>query len=400
MFLKKFLSGIRVPSKVNKNIKLSNDLTGTRSTIIQYLTNNNLLISIAEIILEYAHEKYADYGTRLILHNLCNFITVLSQNFIVSDSNNVLKIWNINSKINNNNNNSDNCIFTLNGHTQRISCIALHPGGNIISGSYDKTVRVWNAVTGQCIKVLTGHSEHISYIGFLSNNRIVSRSDKEIIVWSNISRKNDVFLFDQHGTYTLILPTDRICSVDAYGYAWIWNHTTINYIKHYLASCEYKLHFPPTNLPNNHFVLCNDTGLRLYNAITFDFALLLEDENVASMNIVDCNTDDCNYKIITGSYSGVFNIWDICQRFNILTGYKSYHCNFNVNRFNNSINHIKIISENKIVVVINNTIKIIDLLTYNCDNTLTLTDGYIQHIHTLPNHGIIYIVNNTVGVWE
>ena len=34
--------------------------------------------------------------------------------------------------------------------------------GYIISGSYDKTVRIWNADTGECVRTLEGHS-HVSF---------------------------------------------------------------------------------------------------------------------------------------------------------------------------------------------------------------------------------------------
>ena len=35
----------------------------------------------------------------------------------------------------------------------------MHPhSGHIISGSDDKTVRIWNADTGECIRTLEGHT--------------------------------------------------------------------------------------------------------------------------------------------------------------------------------------------------------------------------------------------------
>ena len=32
-------------------------------------------------------------------------------------------------------------------------------GKNIASGSWDKTIKIWNAQTGQCVSTLTGHSD-------------------------------------------------------------------------------------------------------------------------------------------------------------------------------------------------------------------------------------------------
>ena len=34
-----------------------------------------------------------------------------------------------------------------------------HDGTKIVSGSWDKTIRVWNVDTGECILTLKGHTE-------------------------------------------------------------------------------------------------------------------------------------------------------------------------------------------------------------------------------------------------
>ena len=33
---------------------------------------------------------------------------------------------------------------TLCGHKYAVNCLAVHPGGHIVSGSYDTSIRVWN----------------------------------------------------------------------------------------------------------------------------------------------------------------------------------------------------------------------------------------------------------------
>lgn len=42
---------------------------------------------------------------------------------------------------------------------QWVSSVAVLPDGRIVSGSGDKTIRIWDAATGATILVLRGHDE-------------------------------------------------------------------------------------------------------------------------------------------------------------------------------------------------------------------------------------------------
>ncbi|ETN97140.1 hypothetical protein RFI_40391, partial [Reticulomyxa filosa] len=74
----------------------------------------------------------------------------------------------------------------LKGHSNAVTCVQFSPDGNIIvSGSYDKTIRLWNASSGTQIKSLKGHSDIIKSVQFSPDgNTIVSGShDKTIRLW-------------------------------------------------------------------------------------------------------------------------------------------------------------------------------------------------------------------------
>ncbi|MBP5974414.1 NACHT domain-containing protein [Brasilonema sp. CT11] len=53
------------------------------------------------------------------------------------------------------------CLKTLNGHTCEVSTLAFIENGQIASGSYDRTIRIWDVITGQCLRILRGHTGFI-----------------------------------------------------------------------------------------------------------------------------------------------------------------------------------------------------------------------------------------------
>jgi WD40 repeat protein len=78
-------------------------------------------------------------------------------------------------------------LMQLQGHDDTINSVAFLPDGSkIVSGSSDKTIRVWDASTGvEMLPPLRGHDDLIRSVAFSPNgSKIVSGSDvKTIQVW-------------------------------------------------------------------------------------------------------------------------------------------------------------------------------------------------------------------------
>ncbi|KZP21263.1 hypothetical protein FIBSPDRAFT_931700 [Athelia psychrophila] len=83
-----------------------------------------------------------------------------------------------------------------------VKSVAFSPDGTkIVSGSYDKTVRVWDAVTGQAaLPPLEGHEGEVLSVGFsLDGTKIVSGSrDETVWVWDAVTGQLDLPPLEGH----------------------------------------------------------------------------------------------------------------------------------------------------------------------------------------------------------
>jgi WD40 repeat protein len=71
------------------------------------------------------------------------------------------------------------CLQTLIGHQQPVSAIAFSPDGQqLVSSSFDKTIKLWDTTSGKCVKTLLGHRNRIWTVAFHPNgNQIASGGD-------------------------------------------------------------------------------------------------------------------------------------------------------------------------------------------------------------------------------
>lgn len=75
----------------------------------------------------------------------------------------------------------------LKGHSARVTSVVYSPDGSTFaSGSWDNTVKLWEAKTGKLIHTFTGHSDSINVIAYSPDGKIIASAsdDKTIKLWN------------------------------------------------------------------------------------------------------------------------------------------------------------------------------------------------------------------------
>ncbi|KAF2184135.1 hypothetical protein K469DRAFT_783821 [Zopfia rhizophila CBS 207.26] len=75
----------------------------------------------------------------------------------------------------------DACRSTLEGHSGSVNAVAFSRDGQLVAfGSYDNTVRLWDAATGSCRSTLEGHPGWVTAIAFLPDGQYLKAGKGQI----------------------------------------------------------------------------------------------------------------------------------------------------------------------------------------------------------------------------
>ncbi|MEG3897635.1 MULTISPECIES: WD40 domain-containing protein [unclassified Microcoleus] len=92
------------------------------------------------------------------------------------------------------------CVYTVPGHSSFVNSLAISPDGKILaSGSWDKTIKIWNLETAELIGTLTGHSDRVNSVAISYDGKmLVSGSSDETIKFWNLHSGDLLCTFPGH----------------------------------------------------------------------------------------------------------------------------------------------------------------------------------------------------------
>ena len=91
---------------------------------------------------------------------------------------------------------------TLRGHTNAIYAVGFTPDNKrVVTGSLDHALKLWNTATGALIQTMTGHTDKVHAVAVTPDNRILSGGkDRSIRIWDGITGAGLSTLVEDQGT--------------------------------------------------------------------------------------------------------------------------------------------------------------------------------------------------------
>lgn len=242
-------------------------------------------ISGQEIKVFYGHQGFV--GSSVVIPASSNFPM---QTVATGGNDKLIFIWDLES---------GNPFLTLIGHENSVVSLGITREGLLISGSWDKTARIWKG--NQCVKILEGHENSVWAVLGLSNGDIATGSaDHTIKIWRDGKCINTIRKHTDCVRGLSLVPGIGFVSCGNDGVAYLWSES---------GECLQELHghnsfvYSVAVLPSGEFVTASeDRTLNIWK----DGQCI---QTIMHPGSVWCVTSLPNGDIVTGCSDSVARVW-------------------------------------------------------------------------------------------
>ncbi|MGB3507647.1 MAG: WD40 repeat domain-containing protein, partial [Microcoleaceae cyanobacterium] len=295
-------------------------------------------------------------------------------------------------------------IRTIKSQAEAVTALAVTPDNQqIISGSRDNIIKVWNLDTGKEIFTLTGHTKEITSLAITNDgNKLISASeDTTIKVW-NFTTKTEIITLTEHTapvTSVTITPDEKeLISSSDDGTVKIWDLETGENI--YSIKAHKKEVKDVAVTPNGEEIISvsYDKTIKIWNRKTRKLTTSIEGNKAEYTGVVV--TPD-GQRMIVYDLDGEWDFFfgDIIV-FDLATGEKIY----NLSGHQTVVESVAVTSDSKFLISVSgdSTIKVWDLETGVEFSTLRDHDGYVNTV-VISSDGKRIIsggFDTTIKVWD
>ena len=275
---------------------------------------------------------------------------------IACTSGNTIKIFNMVS---------NERVTTLDEHSKVVTCLENIDENRFASGSYDRTIKIWDAKNFACLKTVeTCHQDVIWCLKMLNSNRIASGSDKEIKIWDIESGRCMQTLNGHSGSiYGIIcLPNGNLVSCSDDTTIKVWDLSKENFLKTLRSHSSFVSCL--LLLKNGHLASGSwDKTIKIWNMTSSVCIKTLHGHSSEVMRLQELNIGE----LISCSRDKTIKIWNLNEGSCIQTllGHTGW------------VNSIRINNQNSDLVSFSSdgTIKTWDLKTGECVKSIDVQSG-------------------------
>ena len=281
------------------------------------------------------------------------------------------------------------------GHQRLVENVALSSDGKtLVSGSNDKTIKVWDLATGKELRTLTCHQDSVNSIALSSDGQtLVSGSyDETIKVWDLATGGEPRTLNNQSAVNSVALSSDGQTLVSG---------SLVNTIKVWDLATEKEPHSPAVHQGRSDLVALSSDGQTLvYGSFGASIKVwnLAKGKELRTLNghqsaVSSVALSSDGKTLVSGSKDKTIKVWDLAKGGEPLT----------LNGHQGLVNSVALSSDSKTLVSASEdkTIKVWDLATGKERRTLTVYPGAVNR-GALSSDGNTFVsgLGTGIKVWN